>query len=173
MFIKNYNTFKKIHVDEGEICSDLPSSTTKHCFWYYGKTGTGKSHAAREDFPGAFLKVSNNKWWDGFNSNRHKFAIMDDFDKSHAYMGFHLKIWGDRYAFPAEVKGNTIRIRPEALIVTSNYHPKEIWPNEPATLDPILRRFKVVRFSSFLEALGMQQTEEVDEERQAYGVANA
>lgn len=60
-------------------------------------------------------------------------------------MGHKLKIWVDIYAFRAEVKGGSITIRPEKIIVTSNYHPSEIWSDD-TTLEPLLRRFKIVRF---------------------------
>jgi len=39
--------------------------TTVKGLWYWGPPGTGKSHKARADNPGAFLK-SQNKWWDGY-----------------------------------------------------------------------------------------------------------
>lgn len=141
--IKNYNTIKKIHVDYGPTVDDLPHSIHKRNFWYYGKTGTGKSHAARVDFPDAYLKIADNHWWDGYQGQKN--VIIDDFDKFHVKMGHRLKVWGDRYAFPAEVKGCSIRARPERICITSNYHPSEIWDNE-STLGPLLRRFHVVHF---------------------------
>lgn len=110
--------------------------------WYYGPTGTGKSFKARSDNPGAYLKMCN-KWWDGYQSE--DVVIIEDFDKIHSVLGHHLKIWGDCYAFPAEIKGSKLNLRPAKLIVTSNYHPSEIW-TDPSTLEPILRRYVVTEF---------------------------
>lgn len=67
-------------------------------------------------------------------------------------MGYHLKIWADRYAFNAEIKGSSRFIRPKVICVTSNYHPKEIWDDE-STLGPILRRFKIVQFRAMRDAV--------------------
>lgn len=112
--------------------------------WYWGSTGTGKSYKARNDNPGHYLKMCN-KWWDGYNGE--EVVIMEDFDKKHDVLGHHLKIWADRYAFPAEVKGSKVNLRPKTIIVTSNYHPQEIWTTDPQTLEPILRRFNVTHFN--------------------------
>jgi len=98
--------------------------------------------------PDAYMKLPN-KWWDGYQQQ--EYVIIDDFDKNHAVLGYHLKIWADRYAFSAEVKGSTIMIRPRNIIVTSNYHPKDIWGESPNTLGPILRRFRVTEFKELLD----------------------
>lgn len=119
-------------------------------FWYYGKTGVGKTRSANLDFPDAYRKISNNKWWDGYQDQ--EYVIIDDLDKSHGYMGYHLKIWGDRYAFIAESKGSSRYIRPKIICVTSNWKPQDIWDDE-STLAPILRRFKVVHFKSIVDAV--------------------
>lgn len=84
-----------------------------------------------------------NKWWDGYKEQ--DVIIIDDLQKEHQCLGYHLKIWGDHYPFPAERKGSTLQIRPGKIIVTSNYHPRDIW-TDPAVLEPILRRFKVIEF---------------------------
>ena len=58
----------------------------------------------------------------------------------------NLKRWGEHEPFAAEDKfGGFKTIRPKHIAVTSNYHPRDIWPN-PKELQPIMRRFKVVRF---------------------------
>lgn len=98
---------------------------------------------AREENPGLYLKIYN-QWWDGYDHQ--EVVLLEDFNnKKHDVLVHHLKIWGDRYPFPAEVKGGSRTIRPEKIIVTSNYHPEEIW-TESGDLDPILRRFKVTKF---------------------------
>lgn len=139
LFMTHYRTLKSIIADFRPMPADLDSCDNS---WYYGDTGTGKSYKARTDNPGHYLKMCN-KWWDGYQNE--DVVLIEDFDKNHSVLGHHLKIWADRYAFPAEVKGSKVNLRPKSIIVTSNWAPAEIW-SDSGTLDPILRRFKVIRF---------------------------
>ncbi len=140
--VRHYSTLKKIKMDT-IIERPLEDTEVKHD-WYYGDTGTGKSRKARTDWPDAYLKMCN-KWWDGYSD--HDTVIIEDFDIKHSVLIHHLKIWGDRYPFPAEIKGGTFKIRPKRIIVTSNYHPEEIW-STASDLGPILRRFSVTHFQN-------------------------
>lgn len=107
--------------------------------WHYGPTGTGKTRGVSAKYPNLFRK-NPNKWWDGYQGE--DVVLIDDFDKRHDGLGYYLKIWADHYPFTAESKGSSMQIRPTAIIVTSNYHPRDIW-DTPETLEPILRRFKL------------------------------
>lgn len=144
--ITHHNALYNIQARHAPLPADLDDHDNE---WLYGTTGTGKSYTARTENPGAYLKMCN-KWWDGYKGE--DVAIIEDFDKVHSVLGHHLKIWADRYAFRAEVKGTTANLRPKRIIVTSNWHPSEIWPTEPQTLEPILRRFKVYHFTDLINS---------------------
>lgn len=141
MLVQNYQTFKRIAQDYQQVPPDLNDVCGE---WFYGEPRTGKSRAARDLYPGAYDKPCN-KWWDGYRN--HPFVIIDDFDKNHEVLGHHLKRWADRYSFPAEHKGHTYQIRPQKIIVTSNYHPEEIFQKDPILAQAILERFRLTHFT--------------------------
>jgi len=142
LYLRYYNTFHRIRESEQYLPPDLDDVCG---LWYVGASGTGKTHKSRADNPGSYNKLPN-KWWDGYKNGVHEVAILQDLDKNeHKWMAYHLKIWADKYAFSAEIKGGAITLRPKKFIVTSNYFPEEIW-DRSTDLEPIKRRFKVVYF---------------------------
>lgn len=80
-------------------------------------------------------------------------------------MLFYLKRWLDRYTYIAETKNGHFKIRPKYIIITSNYHPNQIWPGN-TELDPIMQRFaKLVRFQKTPFTETMTRRTIVEEER--------
>lgn len=158
VYITCYRTLNQIASDNAVLPPDLAlEPTEKAGIWYWGETGVGKTRLAIKEYPDAYRKMANNKWWDAYQGQEN--VLMDDLDKAHHYMGYHLKIWADRYAFIAEIKGGSKVIRPKKIIVTSNYHPKDIW-SDNSTLDPILRRFRVVHVVTVGDYLGLSSQDE-------------
>jgi hypothetical protein len=149
--IKHYSAIQQIAKDHIKPPPDLDDVTG---FWFYGEAGCGKSYFVRQNWPDSFLKNCN-KWWDGYKQQDS--VIIDDFDKAHHVLGHYLKIWGDRYGFTPEVKCSVTTARPKFVVVTSNYHPRDIW-DDNRTLDPILRRYYVVK--CWKDAFGYHRTNE-------------
>jgi len=118
--------------------------------WLYGDAGSGKTEYAwntynPEEVPGRMYVKGPNKWW--CNYNFEPVVLIDDFDIQRGADVEMLKHWADKRPFQAETKGVCSRlIRPKTIIITSNYHPNQIWQNKQ-DLGPILRRFKIIKFT--------------------------
>ena len=143
--VRCYGTLKRIYNDErldSKNLKDLEGPMEHE--WYFGEGGTGKTMVARKENPGAFIK-SCNKWWDGYKGE--EVVIVEDFDIRHECLTHHMKIWCDRWIFPAEVKGASFKIRPRKIIVTSNYKMEDIWKNDAQALQALTRRYKVREFT--------------------------
>lgn len=138
--VRYYSTWKKIRADHLPKPEPLEQLANE---WNWGPTGTGKTRDAWERYPDAFCKKANTHWWDGYDGE--EVVIIDDFDKYHVKQGYELKIWLDHRPFPAEFKGGSKMIRPKKIIITSNYHPRDIWEDD-TTLQPVLRRVTVKEF---------------------------
>lgn len=111
--------------------------------WWVGPTGTGKSRTAWELYPEHFSKTLN-KWWDGYQFE--PVVICEEWSPKNECTASALKIWADRYPFTAEVKGAMLpKIRPVKVIILSNYTIEQCFPAKE-DCDPLLRRFKVLKF---------------------------
>jgi hypothetical protein len=140
IFVQHYGSIKSISKDYLKMPADADGVTG---VWIWGPPGVGKSRKARADFPGSYFKLAN-KWWDGYNPKIHKTVILDDLDKVHSVLCYHLKLWADRYAFLGETKGGALALRPEKMVVTSNYSIEEIFGPDESAVEAIRRRFKVI-----------------------------
>lgn len=111
--------------------------------WIVGDSNVGKSTFARTicELRGFTLyNKTLNKWWDTYDGEQ--VVLVEDIEQEHAkFMSHHLKIWGDLFPFPAEIKGCMTKLRPLHVIVTSQYDVNEIWPMDVKIQEAINRRY--------------------------------
>lgn len=146
LYVTHYTSWQRIRKDWAPRPDDADSTTG---LWIYGVSGCGKSRSARQaanNLQVPYYTKNCNKWWDNYQGE--PIVIVDDVDTSHKLLGHHFKIWADRYAFNAEIKGSSVSIRPKCIIVTSQYMIEDIWEDE-ATREALKRRYRVVHLLTY------------------------
>lgn len=147
MYLCHDRAFHRVYEEHQKdpLMDDLGDKELKdHFLWLWGPTGTGKSHTAREiskklNCEEPFYKQIN-KWWNGYS--RQKVTIIEEADpKRCEHLAGYFKQWCDKWPFSGEVKcGNFPSMRPQYIIVTSNYSIQECFPEEQDYI-PLKRRF--------------------------------
>lgn len=95
----------------------------------YGEPGNGKSHFAKSLAAESDIYYkSQNKWWDGYTSQT--VVIIEDMDSD--CLNHLLKIWTDKYSAYGEVKGGTVPLNYEKLVITSNFRIDTLFDKLPA-----------------------------------------
>lgn len=119
------------------------ASVPKEVRWYHGRTGTGKTRAAVEEFPDAWVSTQDLKWWDGYDA--HKVVIVDDFRKGHCRFSDLLR-YLDRYEVKVAVKGGFRQLLADVIIITCPWAPDVLFSNrEGEDVAQLTRRISVVR----------------------------
>lgn len=136
LFLHHYRTLKQIKFDYAPTPENLPGTCG---IWIFGPPGTGKSHYAREHYGHSLYIKAQNKWWCGYDNE--KFVLIDDFDDRKGIFGHMLKQWADKYQFKCEMKGSSRIIRPDKIIITSNYSIQDCFGFDPVLCEAISRRF--------------------------------
>lgn len=140
-----YARYRNTFLDVVDILQRKQQRTTMtRGIWFYGPTGTGKSHKAFElagdDF---YLKVDDGKWWDGYTGQ--KTVILNDFRGEVTYAQLLNLIDKWPYKVPRRNR-EPVPFTSELIIITSSLHPSQVYVNLHAKdhLAQLLRRLEVV-----------------------------
>lgn len=143
LLIRHYGNLKAIARDALEIPAIMDGALEHQ--WISGPSGCGKTrrvfteHAIND----IYLKEPTTKWWDGYRGQ--PVVLIDDLHERDARgLVSFLKRWGDRYPFPAEVKGGMITIRPRLIVVTSQWDIDHSFAGLQEDIDAINRRFRSI-----------------------------
>lgn len=137
-FIQYHNGIRKWHA---LTCTTSKETENVRGLWLYGDPGIGKTHKAREIGSDSLFLKSQNKWWDGYAGE--SYVVLDDLDKQGSCLGHYLKIWSDKWSATGEIKGGVVNLEHDHFIVTSNYHPVDLWPDDPVLCEAVSRRFVI------------------------------
>ncbi len=108
--------------------------------WVYGSTGSGKTRLAQEMLPDAYWANRSIKWWDGYDA--HEDVIIDEFRGDFCKYHELLRLL-DRYPYRIEVKGGYRQFLAKRIVITSCYHPMDVY-STVEDIGQLLRRLKSV-----------------------------
>lgn len=109
--------------------------------WFWGATGTGKTRSAYELMEDPYTTLDTANWWEGYDA--HENVIIDDMRGD--FMKYHqlLKLL-DRYPYIVECKGGSRQFLAKNIIITSAYHPKDIFHTRE-DISQLMRRIDCVK----------------------------
>lgn len=142
------NSYQSVKMAEQILkYTEKPRNFKPEVLWFWGETGTGKSREAYEILgEECYTCLSTGRWFDGYDAHEH--VLIDDMRKD--FMKFHelLRLL-DRYAMRIETKGGTRQFLAKRIIITSAYHPQDLY-NTREDVEQLLRRIDEIRKFEFV-----------------------
>jgi len=142
--VSSYQAYKFAEIGLGLRANVVRERPT--VFWFYGPTGTGKSHVAHELAPGAFNVsppgADKGTWWFcGYDG--HEDVIVDDFRPEWCSFAYLLKIL-DKYPLTVPNKGGGTHWLAKRIFITCPVHPKDAY-HYGEDKEQLLRRITEIR----------------------------
>jgi len=111
--------------------------------WYHGSTGGGKTRAAVEEFPDAWMSMKDGAWFEGYDA--HEVTIFDDFRKDFCSFATLLRLL-DRYPYRVQFKGGSRQLLARVMIITCPWAPDVLYDNRSAEdIGQLIRRISVIK----------------------------
>lgn len=141
VLLSKYSTLCRIR-DENLKPPESVSATEFYIL--FGYSGTGKTVYIDEHWPVRYNKSSHDLWWDGYKGE--EVVVYSEIDTmTPKLLLYSLKDIMDHGAVHVQVKYSHMYIRPRVVVVSTQYSPKELFP-DPLLYDAIDRRAQFVYF---------------------------
>ncbi len=112
--------------------------------WYYGPTGTGKTHTAMHDYNRKTVYLWRpGKWQNEYKCQ--KKIIIDNVYKGTINYYDLLKLTDKWQNYVSRRHKSRVPVLAETIIITSLYPPWEIFSNEKEPIDKLLARIEVIK----------------------------
>jgi len=121
---------------------EAPRSEKPSVYWFWGKTGVGKTYTAFKECDPAPFVLSNGKWWDGYDG--HQNVIIDDLRPEMMPLRDLLRIL-DRYPVAVQVKGGQRQLVATHIYITAPLDPGAMYRHMGEDVKQLLRRIDEVR----------------------------
>lgn len=142
--------------------------------WYYGDTGTGKSHTVFQDYDPdkTYLWCNDGRWWDGYKG--HENVIINEFRGEIAYADLLQLV--DKWPYKVSNRSKEqIPFLAKKIMITSSMHPYIIYKDKLQKEDKwvqFTRRFRIIKLGPGgipikIEERTSEKTEHTDEETES------
>lgn len=127
-----------------------PRATKPKVYWLWGPTGSGKSKKALELVgDDVFWKSDSSSWFDGYDG--HEYAVLDDFRDTWMSFSDFLTLL-DRYERRVPFKGGFRQWKPNVIVITSSFSPKDVYLDIRENKKQLLRRIdECIHVSPFVD----------------------
>lgn len=129
-------------------------------YWFWGKSGTGKSMTAFEmsDEKSRWVSLDSIRWWDGYDEQED--VIIDDFRGSDCRLKTLLRTL-DRYEYRVEYKGGSTQLLAKRIWITCTKHPRDVYSEERCgaeEIEQLIRRIDYIQeFEKKVEIQGSSE----------------
>ena len=132
------------------------------CTWYWGETGTGKSHRSFEGYSPEthYLKSGDDKWWDGYKGQ--DVVVINDFRGAIEFDEILRLV--DHWPHTVSVKHKErVPFLSKRIVISSSLHPQDVYKNRAANdkIVQLLRRMEIVHLTECMDKKWLERRDQV------------
>jgi len=153
--VTQYGNAQQIRVAEKYLMyNEEPRGGRATVYWYWGKSGTGKTERAYREvnLDDLYVKNTDTKWFDGYDGQED--VILDDFRDNWMSFTTLMALLNSREV-RTEYKGGTRQFKAINIWITCPFHPEVLYPEDREEMWQLIRRIDhIVHFVADVAEVG-------------------